>query len=195
MPRASSHCGASVPGVVGCAVGGVGLAQPAAVGSTAGPQPVVAPVWSGGQYDAFDGRVRLPIGGLTTSLTAELDGTLLHELTHAFVADLSRGVAPRELHEGLAQFMEGQRFQARLGEEGSRALADGRLKGVGAFYLSALGLVEGLVGQRGQGGINEVLRAMAETGNSDEAFRSVYGKSLGDLQREWAARLRQRYGS
>ncbi|HYN03282.1 MAG TPA: tetratricopeptide repeat protein, partial [Vicinamibacteria bacterium] len=154
-----------------------------------------APAWSGGQYDGFDGRVRLPIGGLTASLTAELDDTLLHELTHAFVADLSRGVAPREVHEGLAQLMEGKRFQTLLGEQGSRALADGRLRGVSAFYLSALGLVEDLVGQRGQGGINEVLRAMAETGSSDEAFRRVYGKGLEGLQQDWATRLRQRYGS
>lgn len=154
-----------------------------------------APAWSGGQYDDFDGRVRLPIGGLTASLAAELDDTLLHELTHAFVADLSRGVAPREVHEGLAQLMEGKRFQTVLGEQGSRALADGRLRGVSAFYLSSLGLVEELVGQRGQGGINELLRAMAETGSSDEAFRRVYGRSLEDLQRDWATRLRQRYGS
>jgi tetratricopeptide (TPR) repeat protein len=154
-----------------------------------------APAWSGGQYDGFDGRVRLPIGGLTASLTAELDDTLLHELTHAFVADISRGIAPREVHEGLAQLMEGKRSQALLGEEGLRALADGRLRGVSGFYVSALGLVEDLVGQRGQGGINEVLRAMAETGSSDEAFRRVYGKSLERLRRDWATRLRQRYGS
>jgi len=154
-----------------------------------------APAWSGGQYDGFDGRVRLPIGGLTSSLTAELDDILLHELTHAFVADISRGIAPREIHEGLAQLMEGKRSQALLGEEGSRALADGRLRGVGGFYLSALGLVEDLVGQRGQGGINELLRAMAQTGSSDEAFRRVYGKSLDDLRQDWATRLRQRYGS
>jgi tetratricopeptide (TPR) repeat protein len=154
-----------------------------------------APVWSGGQYDGFDGRVRLPIGGLTASLTAELDDTLLHELTHAFVADLSRGLAPREVHEGLAQLMEGKRSQTLLGEEGLRALANGRLQGVGGFYVSALGLVEDLVGQRGQGGVNEVLRTMAETGSSDEAFRRVYGKGLQGLKRDWAARLRQRYGS
>ena len=64
-----------------------------------------------------------------------------------------------------------------------------------AFYLSSLGLVEELMGQHGQGGINELLRTMAETGSSEEAFRRVYGKSLEELQREWAARLRQRYGS
>jgi hypothetical protein len=39
------------------------------------------------------------------------------------------------------------------------------------------------------------LRAMAETGRSDEAFRRVYGKTLEDLRRDWAVRLRQRHGS
>ena len=154
-----------------------------------------APAWSGGQYDSFDGRVRLPIGGLTAALASDLDDTLLHEPTHAFVADLSRGVAPREIHEGLAQFVEGKRSQTLLGDEGLRALADGRLQGVGGFYVSALALVEDLVAQRGQGGINDLLRAMAETGSSDEAFRRVYGKGLEELRRDWSVRLRQRHGS
>ena len=154
-----------------------------------------APAWSGGQYDSFDGRVRLPIGGLTAALTPDLDGTLLHELTHAFVADISRGVAPREIHEGLAQLMEGERSEALLGEDGLRALADGRLQGASAYYASALALAEDLVAQRGQGGINDVLRAMAETGSVDEAFLRVYGKDLEGLRRDWAVRLRQRHGS
>jgi len=38
---------------------------------------------------------------------SELDRTLLHELTHVFVADMTRGLAPRELQEGLAQLVEG----------------------------------------------------------------------------------------
>jgi hypothetical protein len=154
-----------------------------------------APAWSGGQYDSFDGRVRLPIRGLTASRASELDDALLHELTHAFVADLSGGLAPREIHEGLAQLMEGKRVQALLDDDGLRALADGRLQGVRGFYVSALALVEDLVAQRGQGGINDVLRAMAETGSSDEGFRRVYGKDLQALRRDWATRLRQRHGS
>ncbi|HEX9186251.1 MAG TPA: basic secretory protein-like protein, partial [Vicinamibacteria bacterium] len=154
-----------------------------------------APAWSGGLYDSFDGRVRIPIGGLTASLDSELEGTLLHELVHAFVTDLSRGAAPRELHEGLAQYAEGKRSLTLAGEEGLRALADGRLQGVAGFYLSALAFVEELMAQRGQGGVNDLLRAMAETGQADEAFRRVYGKDLAGLQRDFAARLRQRHGS
>src|SRR5215470_12935396 len=59
-----------------------------------------APAWSGGVYDSLDGRIRVPIRGLTRSLTPDMDSTLLHELTHAFVADRTRGVAPRDIQEG-----------------------------------------------------------------------------------------------
>jgi tetratricopeptide (TPR) repeat protein len=153
-----------------------------------------APAWSGGRYDSFDGRVRLPIGGLTAALGADLDGALLHELTHAFVAEISGGVAPREVHEGLAQLMEGKRAETLAGEEGLRALASGRVQGVAGFYLSALAFVEELAAQRGQGGLNDLLRAMAETGSVDEAFRRVYGADMGTLRRAWAVSLRQRHG-
>jgi hypothetical protein len=154
-----------------------------------------APAWSGGVYDTLDGRIRIPIGGLTPSLTPDMDGTLLHELTHAFVADRSRGVAPRDLHEGLAQYMEGKRSEALLGSEGMRALADGRLTGVYGYYLGALSFVEYLMSHRGQGGINEMLGVMARTGSVDEAFQSVHGRGRGEMVRLWQERLKQQHGS
>ncbi len=153
-----------------------------------------APAWSGGQYDSFDGRIRVPIGGLSASLAPELDGTLAHELTHSFVADLSRGLAPRELHEGLAQYMEGRRT-SQLDAERLRALADGRLSAVSGFYFAALWFAEDLLGQRGQGGINDLLRAMASSGSMDEGFRSVYGRDFAALRRQALERLKQRHGS
>ena len=154
-----------------------------------------APAWSGGLYDDFDGRVRLPIAGLTTALHPELDATVLHELTHAFVAGRSAGLAPRVIQEGLAQLMEGKRSATVLGEDGLRALADGRIRGVGGFYLEALGFVEDLVARRGQGGINDLLAELARTRDADGAFRQVYGRELAPLQADWRVRLRQRYGS
>ncbi len=153
-----------------------------------------APAWSGGQYDSFDGRVRIPILGLSAALTPELDETLIHELTHSFVADLSRGLAPREVHEGLAQYMEGKRI-SQLDEGRLRALADGRLRGVSGFYFSALWLVEDLLAERSQGGINDLLRAMSASGNVDEAFRSVYGRDFATQKRRSLERLHQRHGS
>jgi tetratricopeptide (TPR) repeat protein len=154
-----------------------------------------APAWSGGAYDTLDGRIRIPIGGLTPSLTPDMDGTLLHELTHAFVADRTRGVAPRDLHEGLAQYVEGKRSEAILGPEGMRALADGRLTGVYGYYLGALSFVEYLMASRGQGGMNDLLRVMSETGNVEQAFRDVHGRGRGEMVRLWQERLKQQYGS
>jgi tetratricopeptide (TPR) repeat protein len=153
-----------------------------------------APAWSGGQFDSFDGRVRIPIGGLSAGRMPDLDETLIHELTHSFVNDLSGGAAPRELHEGLAQYMEGRRV-AQLDEDRLRALANGRLGGVAGFYLISLWLVEDLAAQRGAGGLNDLLRAMGSSGNADQAFRSVYGSDFATLKRQAAGRLRTRYGS
>ncbi len=153
-----------------------------------------APAWSGGRYDSFDGRVRLPIGGLTASLTSEIDSTLLHELTHAFVADVSRGVATREIQEGLAQLLEGKRVEDLLSDAELAALAEGRIRGAGGFYLASLSFTQHLVAQRGQGGINDLLVAMAETGNANAAFERVYGRSLESLRRDWETRLRHQYG-
>ncbi len=153
-----------------------------------------APAWSSGLYDHFDGRVRLPIAGLTSSLTPDLDEALLHELTHVFVVDSSAGLAPRELNEGLAQYVAGQRSASLLGEEGLRALADGRLSGVPAFYLGALSFVEDLLAQRGQSGVNELLASMARTRNAGASFREVYGKDMRSLQADWFARIRSQYG-
>lgn len=153
-----------------------------------------APAWSGGVYDTMDGRIRIPIGGLTASLTPEMDETLIHELTHAFVADRTRGAAPREIHEGLAQYMEGKRSESQLGREGLQALAADRIGGVMGFYISALSFVEYLMAQRGMGGMNDLLRAMGETGNVDEAFKRVHGQGYTASQQAWRQRLKQQAG-
>ena len=154
-----------------------------------------APAWSGGAYDTLDGHIRVPIGGLTSSLTPDMDGTLLHELTHAFVADRTHGVAPRDIQEGLAQYMEGKRCDALLGSDGLHALADGRITGVWGFYLAALSFVEYLITNHGPGGINELLGAMGETGNVDQAFRQSFGQGYGETRQLWLDRLKREYGS
>ena len=119
-----------------------------------------APAWSGGQYDSFDGRVRIPIGGLSAALTPDLDQTLVHELTHSFVNDLSGGAAPRELHEGLAQYMEGRRI-AQLDSDRLRALANGQLGGCRRLLLQ-LALAGG--GPRRPAGLGRPQRPAARDG-------------------------------
>ena len=59
--------------------------------------------WASG---LFDGKIRLPIGPVLPS-AREVERLVVHEYTHAAIHDLSRGRAPRWLHEGLAQVLEG----------------------------------------------------------------------------------------
>jgi tetratricopeptide (TPR) repeat protein len=153
-----------------------------------------APAWSGGVFDTLDGRIRIPIGGLTTSLTPDIDETLIHELTHAFVHDLSAGRAPRDLHEGLAQYMEGKRLASSLPPQALQALAEGRLGGVNGFYFEALGFVEYLLAQRGIGGIKDLLGAMGAGASAPEAYERVYGKGQAALAAEARAHLKSRHG-
>ncbi len=154
-----------------------------------------APAWSGGAFDSTDGRIRIPIGGLDVRLTPDMDRTLIHELTHAFVADLSRGLAPRDIHEGLAQYLEGRRLDETLTDAQIGGLADGRFSGVAGFYMAALAYVEHLIAQRGMGGMTELLRAMGETGSVDKAYQQVHGRDQKATRQAWAERLRTQYGS
>jgi len=157
-----------------------------------------APRWSGGVFDLLDGRIRIPIGGLTTSLTPDMDQTLIHELTHAFVADRTRGVSPEQmriLQEGLAQYMEGKRIESMLTRPQLTALADGRIGGVMGLYFSALAFVEYLIANRGLGGMNELIKVIGETGSVDEAFRQVHGTTLRGAEQAWEQRFRQQHGS
>lgn len=154
-----------------------------------------APAWSGGNYDGLDGRIRIPIGGVVRGLSPQIDNTLMHELTHAFVNEKSGGHAPRELHEGLAQYMAGDRVADQLTGPQLTLLANGRVPGVAGFYLGALSFAEYLMAQRGRGGINDLLRGMADTGSVDEAFRQTYGQDLTSTRRAWQQRLQQEYGS
>jgi tetratricopeptide (TPR) repeat protein len=154
-----------------------------------------APSWSGGVYDSLDGRIRVPIQGLTRSLTPEMDRTLLHELTHAFVADRTRGAAPRDIQEGIAQYMEGERSTTILTPEQLTLFADGRAGGVMGFYLYSLSFVEYLIAIRGMGGMNDLLRVMGETGSVDEAFKQIHGQNYRATKQAWFQRLHQQHGS
>jgi hypothetical protein len=152
-----------------------------------------APHWSGGAYSALDGRIRVPAGGLTPEALAEIDSTLLHELVHVFVAERTHGVAPRFLHEALAQHEEGDRVGARLSSEELGALADGRLDGVGGFYVEALSFGEYLMQLAGQRGVNELLAALGETGDVEAGFRKAYGRDYTQIRADWRAWMASRY--
>ena len=148
-----------------------------------------APRWSGGEFSEYDGRVRVPILGLTPDKVRELEGTLLHELTHAFVYELTRGAANRDLQEGLAQYMEGKRT-ATMAAPDKAAIAAGRAGDVRLKYLAALSFVEFLMSQGDQATINVLLTGLGKTGDVDAAWREAYGRTLAELRAAWLETLR-----
>ncbi|HWR72422.1 MAG TPA: tetratricopeptide repeat protein, partial [Nitrospirota bacterium] len=76
-----------------------------------------APGWSSG---VFDGKIRIPIGGIEQE-SPGLRRLLFHEYTHAAVRSLTPRV-PTWLNEGLAQYFEGRQMSSSQ-REGLRHLA------------------------------------------------------------------------
>lgn len=62
-----------------------------------------APTWAGGIYD---GRIRVPAAGAVQSPKL-FERVLVHELAHAMIARVAPRGVPTWLHEGLAQYFEG----------------------------------------------------------------------------------------
>ena len=152
-----------------------------------------APHWSGGAYSSLDGRIRVPARGLTPEALSEIDATLLHELVHVFVAERTHGVAPRLLHEALAQYYEGDRVTSKLDFEALSALGEGRLGGVGGFYMEALSFGEYLVQLSGQNHVNDLLTAIGDAENIDAGFQKVYGRNYKQIRDDWKIWAREQY--
>jgi hypothetical protein len=138
-----------------------------------------APDWSGGNFDHFDRRIRVPVRGLTEARVARMNGTLLHELTHVFTADATADLSPSELQEGVAQYMEGKR------SDSFRPPADDPYAEVRRRYLSALLFTEYLVQQGGLSTLAFALRETGRAGDLQKGFLAAYNRDYATLQSEW----------
>jgi tetratricopeptide (TPR) repeat protein len=156
------------------------------------------PHWSAG---LFDGKIRMPVGGLS-QVDEQIRGTLHHEMVHAFIHARAGENAPRWLHEGVAEYMEGSRGTDQ-GKLLAQALADGNSFGhclptaqcdVRIFYPAATSFVDYLIQMRGIGGLRELLSALGEGRDIDASLREVLGKDEGALIGEWEHFVRRRYG-
>ena len=83
-----------------------------------------APTWAGGIYD---GRIRVPAAGAVPS-SRLFERVLVHELAHAMIARMAPRGVPAWLHEGLAQYFEGD----------DAAAARRRVKKIGVIPLQYL---------------------------------------------------------
>jgi len=152
-----------------------------------------SPGWVGGTYD---GKIRVPVGGLQTENDAQrLAPVLTHELTHAFIRANVPGHLPLWFEEGLAGHFEGTLPEAALHtlrtaggefarlEDVSAALRGGTR--VGAAYAAAALAVNEMVRLDGFWLPARTLDLMASGRSFPEAFHDAAGMELTEFEERW----------
>jgi tetratricopeptide (TPR) repeat protein len=139
----------------------------------------------------FDGKIRLPVGRVRPP-AHELERLVTHEYAHAAIHELARGRAPRWLHEGLAQVLEGAaadpilRAPAGLTLAGVETLAgDADPLRARAGYEIALWIVRDLLDRGGIEPLRELLTRLGAGETMAEAMPRVYGLRLTELESQW----------
>jgi tetratricopeptide (TPR) repeat protein len=162
-----------------------------------------APSWVGALND---GRIRVPVQGLT-SLTPDLSRILKHELTHSFVQQKTHSLAPIWLHEGIAQWVEGQRSRDNAAVlvqvyNEKQALPLGEMEkswmqlptSVASYaYAWALANVEYIVQTDGMGDVERILNAIAAGSTPEAAIQEVLHLNYEELEKETVNYLRKTY--
>jgi len=139
----------------------------------------------------FDGKIRLPLGAALPP-RGELERILVHEYAHAAIHDLTRGRAPRWLHEGLAQALEGAapdpllRVPGRPTLAGLEALlADSDAARARTGYDVALWVVQDLLDRGGMPAMREFMLRLGRGETIAAAVPAVYGLPLAQLEAQW----------
>jgi len=159
-----------------------------------------APDWSGG---AYDGKIRIPVGGLTTvEEAAGLLAILIHEMTHAFLYRMAPRGLPLWFNEGLATMFQGwepamvHAWIAEHPPEGIETLDDvdrtlrGRGGTVTAGYAAARLAIGELEEVRGFGAVRRIISGVGAGQPFADVFRDEVRMDLAEFQDRWRRSLR-----
>jgi hypothetical protein len=145
------------------------------------------PGWTAGVYD---GRIKLPVGGLAETDREVLERTLRHEYAHVLVHRLTRGRCPVWLNEGVAIWAEESRDGERAdwalhGIAGQRLFHLADLTGafthlpaprVPVAYAQSYLTVRALVDRHGPQRLRTLLEQIGNGASFERAYReSLYG--------------------
>ncbi len=161
-----------------------------------------APHWSSGLYD---GKIRLPAYRAGFSET-EIKKVMRHELTHTFVGELSRGLCPIWLNEGLAEWEEAKveapdlkvfRAAVKINTLFSLSTLFSKSKlaetkdplEVQLFYEQSYQLVRYLIDRYGIFYIKRMLELFAQGKDSLEVIETVFKISPLELEKQWKQSL------
>jgi tetratricopeptide (TPR) repeat protein len=164
-----------------------------------------APGWAGALND---GRIRVPVQGLT-QLTPDLSRVLKHELTHSFVRQKTRGLAPTWVQEGLAQWIEGKRVQPAAGVlvknyEEKLAKPVGDLEkpwmqfspeDAAYAYAWSLAMVEFIVQTEGMSDMHRVLDRIGAGSPTEAAVHEILRRNYDELLQDTTQYLKKTYGN
>ena len=139
----------------------------------------------------FDGQMRIPIGGLS-SLTSPARRVLIHELGHAFIASKCRGNAPRWIHEGFAQVLEGKTASGSRASLGRNVeILGGGVRAGGFSYPKALSQVEFLLDSWSESHLVDLLDHLGRGTDIDSALRTTMGLGYPEFLTGWGEWLRR----
>lgn len=161
-----------------------------------------APEWSAGQYD---GKIRVPLPGQQLD-TPTVTRILYHEYTHAVVYDLTNGLLPTWLNEGLAEY-EAWKQDEPPWTFLRQALAQGRLLSwealsasfsasatttqAGLAYEQAHNIVRYLVERYRFWRIKRLLKAVKEGAPFEQALQQEFRLKPARLEEEWRTWLQE----
>lgn len=156
------------------------------------------PHWVAGLYD---GKVRLPVNRAGFS-EEDLKALTAHEVTHAFIAAMSEGMAPPWINEGLAEYEERKvksdplvvfnsaiKTKALLplvqltSQDGVMSLKDPLI--IALFYEQSYHLTNYMVKRYGMFRVKQLLQEFAKGVDSDQAMRNVLRIGVPRLEKEW----------
>jgi hypothetical protein len=166
------------------------------------------PEWGAGVADPYRGVIVLPTYDWVRTPLHTVQRTLRHELAHVGLQRYLGPVrTPRWFTEGYAQWAAGQwdwdsAWRLRLALASQRAppldsitldwpviAADARI----AYLLSA-SAVAYLIDRSGERGLRIFLERWRDGQDFEAAFRTTYGRTMGQFEEDWRRHVRRQYG-
>lgn len=161
--------------------------------------------WPASIQGIYDGKIRLPLIG--ADYTPDyIRGLVCHEYTHLIVRDLSHGIAPLWLNEGLAYY-EGYRYREKRFNSLRSAAAKGRLIPFGAldktledtsdedkYWLAcqeAYTLANYMMKRYNKYTIREILKAIGGGETFESIMRRRFNVSMKEFEKRWLKELNE----
>ncbi|MBI5025801.1 MAG: tetratricopeptide repeat protein [Nitrospirae bacterium] len=143
------------------------------------------PFWSRGVYD---GKIRIPVGGVDEKADSLLKPVIFHEYTHALVHSITQR-CPTWINEGLAMYFEG-RPKPSVKKKIPLRYLEGSFMHLGhdaarIAYKQSYSATLYLIDRYGLSRIKDLLYAFSKGKSIDDAFRDALSISYEDFSAEW----------